>query len=61
MKEKIIRVGLFSVARNRYEAITTNRDGYQATEDNNIWRRCSDNSRGRIVTHQDGLEFTPES
>lgn len=61
MKERVIRVQNFSPLRNCYEAIITDCDEYAMTEHRYIWRRCSDNVRGRIVTHQDGVEFTAEA
>jgi len=60
MIEKVVRNQRFSALSNSYEAIVTERNEYVVTSEHRyIWRRCSDNVRGRLVTHTEGIEFTP--
>ena len=55
--ETVIRVQQYSALRGCYEAIVTDRDEYAMTDHRYIYRRCSDNTRGRIVTHANGIDF----
>ena len=58
MLENVIRTQKFNPMRNCYETIVTDHDEYQMTHAHRyLYRRCSDNVIGRILTHAAGIEF----